>query len=67
MLKQASPTDLTQRMGQVAEAGINDAPHSGWAALMIKVRLVSYSLGPGKGHKNGHTIRGFTLASCVVM
>lgn len=54
-------------MGQVAEAGINDAPHSGLAALTIKVRLVSYSLGSGKGDKKGHIIRGFTLASCVVM
>jgi len=34
---------------------------------MIKVRLVLYTVVSGKGDKNGYIIRGFTLASGVVM
>lgn len=48
-------------MGQGAEAGINDAPHSVLAALMMKVRLCIAD------QCLVVRIRGFTLASCVVM
>lgn len=66
---QTSPTDLwfTQRVEQVAVAGINEAPHSVLAALTVKVRLLCYGSVCGIGEKNGYIIRGFTLASCVVI